>query len=231
MEGAVTEGAATEGAATEGTATEDAAVEGGGRPTGGRLRAAREAQRLTLAQVAEEVGLTKGFLSKVERDLATPSVASLLRLCTALGLSVGDLFTEAPDRGDLIRADAYPSIGFGGAGMAEALLTPLRERRLQVIHSVIGPGGGSGDETYELPIDVEFVLVLEGELHLTIGAHTHQMAEGDAMTFGPQAPHSFRNPAPSAVTKVLWVLTPALPIGGPTDRPEITWQVTPDDQP
>jgi transcriptional regulator with XRE-family HTH domain len=197
------------------------------RPTGRRLRAAREAQRLTLAQVADEVGLTKGFLSKVERDLATPSVASLLRLCAALGLSIGDLFTDAPDRGDLVRADSYPSIGFGGAGMAESLLTPLRERRLQVIHSVIGPGGGSGDETYELPTDVEFVLVLEGELHLTIGSHTHEMAVGDAMTIGRQAPHSFRNPAPSAAARVLWVLTPALPIGGSTERPEIAWQTAP----
>ncbi|WP_052664681.1 helix-turn-helix domain-containing protein [Nitriliruptor alkaliphilus] len=211
--------------------TDGSVAEGDVRPTGRRLRAARKAQRLTLAQVADEVGLTKGFLSKVERDLATPSVATLLRLCAALGLSIGDLFTEAPDRGDLIRADAYPSIGFGGAGMAESLLTPLRERRLQVIHSVIRPGGGSGDETYELPADVEFVLVLEGELHLTIGTHTHQMATGDAMTFGPQAPHSFRNPAASAVTRVLWVLTPALPIGGSSERPEIAWQPTPHGQP
>lgn len=187
---------------------------------GQRLRAAREAQRLTLAQLAEACGLTKGFLSKVEREVATPSVASLLRLCQALGLSVGELFEPGHDR-ELIRAGAYPPIDFGGQGMAESLLTPVRERRLQVIHSVIRPGGGSGDETYELPSDVEFVFVVNGELSLTIDDRVHLLRRGDALTFAPAARHSFVNPSQDRDTEVLWVLTPALPISGTSDGTEI----------
>lgn len=184
---------------------------------GALLRQAREAQRLTLAQVSKSAGLTKGFLSKVERDVATPSVASLLRLCEALGTSIGELFEGGPTQA-LVRAGAYPSIRFGGEAMQESLLTPPRERRLQVIHSVIRPGGGSGEEPYAIPADVEFVLVLDGELRLTVDDEVHQLGTGDALTFPPRTRHAFRNPSPDRDTVVVWVLTPALP--GPVDDPE-----------
>ncbi|HSX66448.1 helix-turn-helix transcriptional regulator, partial [Nocardioides sp.] len=113
---------------------------------GAQLKAARLARRMTLAEVAEAAGITKGFLSKIERDQATASVASLMRICETLGISVGDLFS-APS-GDVVRRGAYPPINFGGTGMTEFLLTPHGERRLQAILSEIAPGGGSGDEPY-----------------------------------------------------------------------------------
>lgn len=187
---------------------------------GRRLRQAREAQRLTLAELATSCGLTKGFLSKIERDQATPSVASLLRMCDALELSIGELFAPGRDS-DLVRADAYPPISFGGVGMREALLTPGRERRLQVLHSAIAPGGGSGDETYELPIDVEFVFVIDGVLEVTVDGEVTLLHAGDALTFAPDAPHAFTNPHATATTRVLWVLSPALPVDSSTEPPAI----------
>jgi transcriptional regulator with XRE-family HTH domain len=190
---------------------------------GHRLRAQREAQRLTLSQLADASGLTKGFLSKVERDLATPSVASLLRLCDGLGLSIGELFDETNGQ-DLVRAGAYPAIGFGGQGMAESLLTPLRERRLQVIHSVIEPGGGSGAETYELPADIEFVFILGGTIELTVDDQVHLLDTGDAITFAPSARHSFSNPSDHLSAEVLWVLAPALPVTAEPDEHAIAWR-------
>ena len=57
-----------------------------GAQLGAQLRAARLAARMSMAEVAEQAGLTKGFVSKLERDLANVSVASLIRLCDALGI-------------------------------------------------------------------------------------------------------------------------------------------------
>ena len=48
---------------------------------GDRLRDAREARRLTLEDLADRAQLTKGYISKVERNQATPSVAVLLKIC------------------------------------------------------------------------------------------------------------------------------------------------------
>jgi len=59
---------------------------------GNRLRSARKLRGLTLDQVAQSAGLTKGFVSRLERDDVSPSVASLVAVCETLGLRVGELF-------------------------------------------------------------------------------------------------------------------------------------------
>jgi transcriptional regulator with XRE-family HTH domain len=177
---------------------------------GERLRAARLAARKSMAEVAAEAGLTKGFLSKLERDLANVSVASLMRLCDVLGISVGSLFE--PPKGEIVRAGERPPINFGGtAGMREYLLTPTGERRMQAILSDIEPGGGSGDEPYRLPADVEFVFVVHGEMTMVVEGEPVVLGAGDAFTFPAGAAHSFR--AAGGPAQVLWVVSPALPDG------------------
>jgi len=176
---------------------------------GAQLRAARLAARKSMAEVAEEAGLTKGFLSKLERDLANVSVASLIRLCDALGVSVGSLFQ--PSKGEVVRADERPTINFGGTGIKEYLLTPVHERRVQAILSDLEPGGGSGDEPYALPADVELVFILAGRLEITIEGELIVLEEGDAFTFTADARHYWRAGLDCGPTRVLWVVSPALP--------------------
>jgi transcriptional regulator with XRE-family HTH domain len=177
---------------------------------GAQLRAARLAARKSMAEVAAEAGLTKGFLSKLERDLANVSVASLMRLCDALGISVGALFE--PSKGEVVRAAERPPVYFGGtAGMREYLLTPSAERRVQAILSDIEPGGGSGPEPYSLPADVEFAFVLRGSLEVAVEGERVTLGAGDALTFAASAPHAFRADPAAGPAQVLWVVSPALP--------------------
>jgi transcriptional regulator with XRE-family HTH domain len=176
---------------------------------GSRLRAARMSRRKTLTEVALASGLTKSFVSKLERDQANASVASLIRLCQVLEISVSSLF-EA-HTGELVRSGEYPPINFGGEGLTEFLLTPEGEQRLQAILSEIEPGGGSGEELYALPADVELVLVLGGRLAIQLEDNELTLEQGDALTFSAQTRHAFRNPDSDTSTRVLWVFTPSLP--------------------
>lgn len=184
---------------------------------GTRLKDARLARRLTLDDVAGACGVTKGYLSKLERDHVNPSVATLVRLCAALDLEVGSLFDEAP-AGELIRAGALPRVAFGGEKMTEFLLTPVRERRLQVLLGEMEPGGGSGNESYCLPVDVNFVHVLDGSVSIRFGDDGRgdvTLQPGDSFTFSPRREHSFV--AGNAGARVLWVLNPALPENNATE--------------
>src|SRR5580704_956633 len=173
-----------------------------GTRTGAQLRAARLAARKSMAEVAEQSGLTKGFVSKLERDLANVSVASLIRLCDALEISVGSLFQAS--RGEVVRRGAYPPINFGGSRMREYLLTPAGEKRVQALLSEIEPGGGSGDEAYSLPADVEFVFILAGQLEIVVAGELLTLAQGDAFTFPSTTEHTFRVPPSADPTQVLW---------------------------
>jgi transcriptional regulator with XRE-family HTH domain len=206
--------------ASSGNGARDAGPDG--THIGAQLRAARLAARKSMAEVAEQSGLTKGFVSKLERDLANVSVASLIRLCEALDVSVGSLFQAS--KGEVVRRGAYPPINFGGRGVGEYLLTPSGEKRMQAILSNIEPGGGSGDEPYSLPADVEFVFVLAGQLQLTVAGDQVALEQGDAFTFPPSLKHTFRVLRPAGRTQVLWVFSPALPDTGldvqrPASRP------------
>ena len=183
-----------------------------GARIGAQLKAARLAARKSMAEVAEQAGLTKGFVSKLERDLANVSVASLIRLCDALGVSVGSLF-QAP-KGQVVRHGARPPINFGGKKMTEYLLTPSGEKRVQAILSDIEPGGGSGNEPHSLPADVEFVLILAGQLHVTVAGEQITLEQGDAFTFPANIEHTFHVPPRAGHAQVLWIISPALPDHG-----------------
>ena len=193
--------------ASHGTGAPDAVPDG--TRIGAQLKAARLAARMSMAEVAEQAGLTKGFVSKLERDLVNVSVASLIRLCDALGISVGSLF-QAP-KGEVVRRDARPRINFGGRKMTEYLLTPAGEKRVQAILSDIEPGGGSGDDPYPLPADVEFVFVLAGQLQVTVADEQITLDQGDAFTFPAGTPHTFHAAPQAGRPRVLWVVSPALP--------------------
>lgn len=186
---------------------------------GAKLKAIRRAQRRTLEEVAEASGLTKGFLSKIERDLASASVAALLRICATLGIPLSSLF-ESDSTGEVVRAGQYPRIDFGGQDLEEYQLTPFAERRVQVLRSDIRPGGGSGPEAYSLPAEVEFAYVVTGRLAIGFADRTVELGPGDAFTFDATVNHTFRAEAVDELTTVLWVLCPALADpAAPVDEP------------
>ncbi|MFC5382636.1 helix-turn-helix domain-containing protein [Aquipuribacter nitratireducens] len=174
---------------------------------GPRLRAARQARGLTLEVVAERAGLTKSFVSRLERDHVSPSVASLITVCDVVGLRVGDLFEPSPTA--VVRHGEGAPINFGGTRVEETLLTPGTQRDLQVIRSHILAGGHGGKDLYALPTQVEFVYVVHGRLLVVLEDETVALAAGDCLTFAGRTPHTWRNASASETCDVLWVLAPA----------------------
>jgi transcriptional regulator with XRE-family HTH domain len=179
---------------------------------GARLRAARKAHGYTLEQLASASGLTKGFLSRVERDETSPSVASLLTLCEVMSIDVGSLFS-APDVA-LVRRDEAPAINLGGTGVTERLMTPRGQSALQLVHSRIDPGGSGGSQLYTINCETEVVYVLEGTIEMVFSDRTQKLSTGDALTFPGGEPHTWNNASASSGAEVIWVLVPAPWSGG-----------------
>lgn len=174
---------------------------------GSRLRSARLAKGLTLEQVAKSAGLTEGFVSKLERDQVSPSVASLVGVCRAIGLRVGDLFE--PPVTNIVRSGEGSLVNFGGEKVQERLLTPGNQSHIEVLHSIIEPGGSGGQELYSLNCEIEFVYVTAGSMDIKLGLETISLAKGDSLTFKGSEPHTWLNSSTSKICKVIWVLAPA----------------------
>jgi transcriptional regulator with XRE-family HTH domain len=176
---------------------------------GPRLRARRGELGLTLAQVADAAGVTKGFISLVERGLASVSVPTLLTLCSALELELGALFDYPED--EVVRAGRGAPLEMGGGGIEEFLLTPASEPRIQVMRTVLQPGGGSGG-AYTLDCDTVFVLVVRGALALRVGDRERRLEVGDSTTFSARTMHAWENPGDTEA-EVVWTLAPPVPQG------------------
>lgn len=173
---------------------------------GERLRAVRQTQQLTIDQVASAAGLSKGFISRVERDMTSPSVASLVALCEVLSLPIGALFESS--EAHLVKSGTGPHINLGGTGAEEWLLTPRGENRLQLVHSRYQPGGDGGKELYTVNSDIEVLHVLDGAVTLRFSSRDWRLAKGDSMTFDGREPHSWLADDQLGA-EVLWILAPA----------------------
>jgi transcriptional regulator with XRE-family HTH domain len=172
---------------------------------GPRLRAAREATGLTLQQVATAVGVTRGYISQIERDLSSPSLATLWRLCSVLGVTMGDL-TDPEDGDEPIHRERRP---LGGDPENEHFsLSDHGDPRFFASESVIKPGGSLADKPYSVAGDLEFVYVLEGRLEFEIRGRTYALSAGDSFTYGLRDQHRWRNPSRSRLARVLWVAVP-----------------------
>ena len=174
---------------------------------GSKLRAARKAHGYTLDQLAVASGLTKGFLSRIERDETSPSVASLITLCEVMSIEVGSLFT-APDVA-LVRRTEAPTINLGGSGVDEKLMTPRGQAKLQLVHSSIEPGGTGGTNLYTINCAVEVLYVLKGSVELILTDGSRKLGAGDALTFAGGEPHTWVNSSQTRPAEVVWVLVPA----------------------
>ena len=173
---------------------------------GARLRGLRRERGLTIEQVASATGLTKGFISQLERDTTTPSLSSLARICDALGVRMGDVFESATgEMARLVRRGERPEAAWNPSHF---LLSPSSERRLQAIESEIPPGGSSGEAPYSFPGDVEFVYVLSGRLELQVADDRYVLEAGDALTYPLREPHRWENPSAGEPARVLWVAVP-----------------------
>lgn len=173
---------------------------------GARLRACRKAQGLTIEQVAAATGLTRGFLSRVERDETSPSVSTLVTLCQVLSLPVGSLFEDADT--EVVRLPEAPEINMGGHGVTDRLITPRAQSKVQVLRSRLESGANGGDGLYTINCDVEVLHVVSGEVTVEFTGHTQTLTAGDTLTFSGREPHNWRNAGPSPA-EVLWTFVPA----------------------
>jgi len=151
---------------------------------GRQIRRWRIERGLTLARVAERSGLTVGYLSQVENDKASPSLAVLGQIAAALDVSPAwFLMGDAPPP-RVVRADERP-VTVSDMGRVEHV-DGRTSRDVSIIEVTGKPGGGVGAHVH--PGD-EHHIVLRGRMRLTQGDHTIDVGPGDYLRWDGSIPH------------------------------------------
>ncbi|NLW20780.1 MAG: cupin domain-containing protein [Clostridiales bacterium] len=174
---------------------------------GGTLRRLRLSRNLTQEDLADRCELSKGFISQVENNLTSPSIATLTDLIECLGTTLRQFFSEY-DQEKIVfkRQDMFekedPDLLRGNIVW---LVPNAQKNRLEPMLVTLGPGG----RTAEFPAHEgeEFGYVLSGRIVLMNGQHPHPVTRGESFCLKPSAPHHILNPG-KREARFLWVSTP-----------------------
>jgi transcriptional regulator with XRE-family HTH domain len=175
---------------------------------GHRIAALRERHGLSVRALGEAAGVTGGFISQVENGHVMPSVASLLRIAAALGVQVGDLFERPHGGGQIRHAGGRTVYLYDGHGVRDEVISDDPNGEIEVLHTRIDPGGGTGDEVFVHGTRVEVVYVLSGELELGLDTRRLALRAGDSVTFSGEVPHGVWNRS-GEPAEAIWIAAPA----------------------
>lgn len=189
------------------------AVEETARSIGGRLRALRKERGLTLVELGKAAEVDPAVISRIETGIMTGTLESHLKLATALGVKLTDLYAgieeeRTKDAVALQPAGARSEIYLHQAGKSStAILTSdVLKRKLMPVLITIEPGGHTNREEARVGTE-KFVYVMEGEVEAIVGPQSHRLEPGSSLYFDASLPHQLRN-AGARPAKCLAVLTP-----------------------
>ncbi|MBV9338037.1 MAG: helix-turn-helix domain-containing protein [Solirubrobacterales bacterium] len=196
--------------ASESDVRDSAPAPAQGANVGLQLRRARERKGISVRELSRRVNLSASLISQVELGKTTPSVGTLYAICSELGLSLDELFSESgangragrgrqgatgPVLGDLASLGPVVRSGAGqviqlGSGVSWERLTPVTEHDVDFLFVVYDVGGAScpADQLMR-HAGKEYGHVVKGRLGVTIGFDTYELDPGDSISFGSTMPH------------------------------------------
>lgn len=174
---------------------------------GEKLRTLRLQRNLTQEEMADRCELSKGFISQVERNLASPSIATLTDMLEALGSSLTEFFSERGDeklvfsQGDMFVKEDEEQL----RGSITWLVPDAQKNRMEPILVALGEGG----VTQEMPPHEgeEFGFVLQGTVTLRVGSKRYRVRAGESFCLHPRENHCIANDG-KREARFLWVSTP-----------------------
>lgn len=174
---------------------------------GNRLRRLRLQRNLTQEELADRCELSKGFISQVERDLTSPSIATLTDMLESLGTNLKSFFSEETGqstvftRNDMFEKEDADTL----KGSILWLVPNAQKNSMEPILVTLGSGG----RTQYIPAHEgeEFGYVLKGAVVLVEGENRSRVSCGSSFTLHPGEEHYIENVG-KTTAQFLWVSTP-----------------------
>jgi transcriptional regulator with XRE-family HTH domain len=174
------------------------------QPFGKRVMKLRREKKLSLVDLANETGLSKDFISKMEKGEIIPPVAVILQVSKALGIDSSLLLKEEKedekkkDRDYQKRTEDY----------AYTNLTPeAREKHLKAFRIFIDPKSAHKGVSYQ-HLGEEFVYVLKGKVEVMVGENRNVLGPHDSLHFNSNIVHKLRNLSAKKAELVVVLYTP-----------------------
>ena len=171
---------------------------------GEKIRRIRIERGLTQEELADRAELSKGFISQIERDLTSPSIATLEDILTCLGTDCGEFFANRTRPQVVFSAEDYfVKEDSARKSRIEWIVPNAQRNEMEPIRLTLKKGGSTiPDNPHE---GEEFGYVISGSVEVHIGKEKYAVGEGESFYLYPDEEHYISSPAGA---ELIWVSTP-----------------------
>ena len=174
---------------------------------GEKIKELRNKQGLTQEELADRAELSKGFISQLERDMTSPSIATLEDLLQCLGTTLGEFFNEEQEEEQIVftEEDFFVKKDTELRNTIEWIIPNAQKNMMEPILLTLEAGGS----TYlDVPHEgEEFGYVLHGSIQIHVGRKVHTAKKGESFYFIPHSEHYITANKTNGA-KIIWVTTP-----------------------
>ncbi len=173
---------------------------------GEKLKRLRIKNNLTQEELADRCELSKGFISQIERELASPSISTLSDLLQCLGTDLKDFFNDAADDSVVFTSDdVFVKQNKEDGNTIEWIVPNSQKHDMEPIMITLAPGGKSYvDDPHE---GEEFGFVMGGSVYLHLGSRKLRVKKHESFYYKATQVHYLEN-AGKTEAKLIWISTP-----------------------
>lgn len=173
---------------------------------GAKIKELRIQKSLTQEELADRCELSKGFISQLERDLTSPSIATLVDILQCLGTNLEEFFSNTTSEQVVFaKTDYFEKLDGELKNKIEWIIPNAQKNMMEPILLTLEPDGATyPDNPHE---GEEFGYVLNGAVNIHIGSKTYKAKKGESFYFTPNKKHFISAPGKTGAT-ILWVSTP-----------------------
>ncbi len=172
---------------------------------GAKLKELRLQLGLTQEDLAARCELTKGYISQLENDLASPSIATLMDILNVLGTNLREFFAEKKESKIVFTKDDF-FVSTNGGGESTWLVPNSQRQEMEPILLEL-PAGESSNERSPFEGE-EFGYVLSGRVVIVIGDKEYEAKKGNSFYINGASAHIIKNKSERPAT-ILWITTPS----------------------
>ncbi len=174
------------------------------QPFGKRVMKLRRERKLSLKDLANETGLSKEYISQIEKGEAIPPVAVILRISRALGIDSSLLLREEKEEGRRKDQDYQKRTE---AYAYENLTPEARDKHLKAFRVFIDPKSDHKGVSYQ-HLGEEFIYVLKGRIEVMVGENRNVLGPNQSIHFNSNIVHKLRNLSAGKAELVVVLYTP-----------------------
>lgn len=173
---------------------------------GTKIRDLRIKNGLTQEELANRSELSKGFISQLESEQTSPSIATLVDILECLGTNLKDFFSDTAEEKIVFTKDDYFTSEDEDLGKSIKWIVPNAQKNEMEPILITLSGGGSSNH-HDPHEGEEFGYILEGSVILHLGDSEYKVKKGESFYFDPKKEHYLENKN-ERPAKILWITTP-----------------------